>query len=86
MVEAVTRGAAAAAFALHDAAEYADAALHEAVRRDRVVWVIVVIALAVIALVGLATAWWLACQAIGKYPAFSVPAWGAAGSYRAWCQ
>lgn len=74
-----------ASSALTGLAESADAALSGGLRRDRVVLVIVAIALAVIALVGLAVAWWLACQAIGKYPSFSVPAWGAAGEYRAWC-
>ena len=84
-METVTLGATAAMFALDDMADSAQTALSNGSRRDHVVWVIVVIALAIIALVGLAAAWWLACRAIGKYPVVSVPAWGAGGSYRAWC-
>lgn len=85
MNDLVTRGCAQVVFALDGLAEAADAAFSGGSRRDRVVWVIVVIAIAVIAAVGLLTAWWLACRAIGKYPTFNVPAWGQAGSYRAWC-
>lgn len=79
------RGASTATAAIDDLATSAHTAINEGCRRDRVVWVIVVIALAIIAAVGLAVAWWLACRAIGKYPVISVPAWGSAGSYRAWC-
>ncbi|KTR94165.1 hypothetical protein NS220_10030 [Microbacterium testaceum] len=85
MNDLVTRTYAQAVFALDGLAEGAESAFGNGSRRDRVVWVVVAIAIAVIAAVGLLTAWWLACRAIGKYPTFSVPAWGKAGSYRAWC-
>jgi hypothetical protein len=56
----------------------------ESVRVDRVV-VLVVLALAVIVVCGLAVAWWMACQAKGLYPTVSIPAWKSGGIWRAYC-
>jgi len=55
------------------------------VRVDR--WVIiVVIAVAVVLAIGLATAWWIACQNKGMYPALDMPNWNSGGTWKAYCK
>lgn len=51
---------------------------------DRAVWIIL-IAIAIILAVGLAVAWWLACQAQGGYPALDMPGWSSGGTWKAYC-
>lgn len=55
------------------------------VRIDR--WAILVaIAVALIVLVGFATAWWIACQNKGLYPAFDMPSLQGGGTWKAYCR
>ena len=52
-------------------------------RADRVV-VLILIAIAVILVVGVLVAWWIACQNRGMYPTLGVPT-GSSGVYKAYC-
>lgn len=53
-------------------------------RQDRAV-VLIVVALALIAAVGLAVAWWIACGNQGGYPAFDMPSWQSGGTWKFYC-
>jgi len=55
------------------------------VRQDRYVWLIV-IAIAVIIALGLATAWFVYCQAQGGWPAMDQPSWVNGGTWKAYCR
>lgn len=55
------------------------------VRADR--WVVVVlIAIALVAAVGLGAAWWIVCQNKGMYPAFDMPNFSTGGTWKAYCR
>lgn len=58
---------------------------HFGLRQDRVV-VLIIIALALIVAVGVAAAWWVACQNKGMYPALDMPSWNAGGTWKAYCK
>ncbi len=54
------------------------------VRVDR--WVfLVVIAIAIVIVAGLAVAWWAACQGQGAYPAVDMPSFSTGGTWKVYC-
>lgn len=65
--------------------ERAEAADASQFRTDR--WVIfVVVPLALIVVFGVLTAWWIACQQKGMYPALDFPSWNSGGTFKAYCK
>ncbi|WP_295127309.1 hypothetical protein [uncultured Leifsonia sp.] len=54
------------------------------VRQDRLVWLIV-IAIAIVIALGLATAWFVYCQAQGGWPALDMPSFSAGGTWKLYC-
>lgn len=56
----------------------------QSVRQDRLVWLIVV-AIAVVIALGLATAWFVYCQAQGGWPALDMPSFSAGGTWKLYC-
>jgi hypothetical protein len=42
--------------------------------------------LALIVVFGVFTAWWIACQQKGMYPALDFPSWNSGGTFKAYCK
>ncbi|MCD2499481.1 hypothetical protein [Microbacterium nymphoidis] len=55
------------------------------VRQDRAVWLII-IAIAVIILMGLMAAWFAYCRWQGGWPALSMPSWTTGGVWKLYCE
>lgn len=53
-------------------------------RQDRFVWLIV-IAVAVVIVLGLVTAWFIYCQSRGGWPALDMPSWSSGGTWKVYC-
>jgi hypothetical protein len=63
----------------------AESAVVSQFRTDR--WAIfVVVPLALIVVFGVLTAWWIACQQKGMYPALDFPNWNSGGTFKAYCK
>lgn len=53
-------------------------------RQDRFVWLIVV-AVAVVIVLGLMAAWFIYCQSRGGWPALDMPGWSSGGTWKLYC-
>ncbi|KHL01151.1 hypothetical protein [Sinomonas humi] len=81
----ITKGAAAGAALSTTLRERAEVAASSQYRTDR--WAIfIVVPLALIVVFGVLTAWWIACQQRGMYPAFDFPNWNTGGTFKAYCK
>ncbi|TDN43369.1 hypothetical protein EDF64_10839 [Curtobacterium flaccumfaciens] len=54
-------------------------------KQDRVV-VLILVAVAIVIALGLVTAWWIACQNKGMYPAMDMPSFSAGGTWKLYCK
>lgn len=60
---------------------------HTLMKKDRVgPVVIIVVAIALILLVGFAAAWYISCRNVGKYPALDMPSFQSGGTWKAYCK
>jgi hypothetical protein len=85
MTTLVTKGAVAGAMLLSDLQERVATAATPSYRLDK--WVVfVVVALALIVVFGVMTAWWITCRNMGLYPALDFPSFNTGGTFKAYCK
>jgi len=54
-------------------------------REDRAAVVLIVVAVAVVLIMGLAAAWFMYCQARGMWPAVDMPSFSSGGTWKLYC-
>ncbi|HKU10093.1 hypothetical protein [Sinomonas sp.] len=81
----LAKGAVAGAVLTSTIRERAEIAASSQYRTDR--WaVFILVPLALIVVFGVFTAWWIACQQKGMYPALDFPSWNTGGTFKAYCK
>lgn len=55
-------------------------------REDRAVVVLIVIAVAVVLVMGLVAAWFMYCQSRGMWPAMDMPSFSSGGTWKVYCK